>query len=103
MPDLKLIARIALFCLVFAAGCTVPPKEQEPIKIKNPERKGDTEVSCNIEDHRHLVGKDYQEVKSELPQHRWKRPGYMYSQEYISDRLNIVTDENGIIIAVKCG
>ncbi len=89
MSDLKLVA---LLSIVFISGCSVSQQQ-----------KNDSEIACQAGDYSHLVGKVYDEVKSELPEHRWKRPDYMYTDDYISDRLNVETDESGIIVAVKCG
>ncbi len=89
MSDLKLVA---LLSIVFISGCSVSQQQEN-----------NSEIVCQASDYSHLVGKVYEDVKSELPQHRWKRPDYMYTDDYIPDRLNVETDESGIIVAVKCG
>jgi len=85
--------RILVCIIVFASSCATTQEQEEDL-IK---------ASCPANNYQHFVGKVYKNIKLKLPIHRWKRSGYLYSQEYISDRLNIVTDEKGIIIAIRCG
>ncbi len=89
MSDLKLAALISI---VFISSCSMTQQQENS-----------SEIACQASDYSYLVGKVYEDVKSEIPQHRWKRPDYMYTDDYISDRLNVETDKSGIIVAVKCG
>ena len=92
MGELKLSIKMALLCVVFISACSVAQQQE-----------GEAKIACQASDYSYLVGKFYEDVKSKLPQHRWKRPDFMYTDDYISDRLNVETDESGIIVAVKCG
>ncbi len=77
------------------------PNEND-VKIKNQSDEAVEADSCGAGALKHLVGQSYNTVK-DLPKHRWMRPGYKYTQQYKPSRLNIVTDENGIIKSVRCG
>ena len=103
MLNKKMLVQTLLFCSVIIVGCVAPQEQEQTMKIKNAKKQGESEASCPADTHQHFIGELYQNVRSQLPEHRWKRPDYMYTQGYISDRLNVVTDAKGIIVAIKCG
>ncbi len=97
--------KIAFFCIIFFIGCSTAQNQQDLTLDDHTNTKDDesSSASCYADQYVHFIGMVYEDVKSELPKHRWKQPGFMYTGEYISDRLNVETDESGAIIALKCG
>ena len=97
---LKVVAFI-LSC-VFIGSCQIAAAPQEGNTSVG---KSDNVIhtECSSEKYADLIGRDYDQVSDQIAHHRHIRPGYKYTQEYISERLNIVTNEKGQITAVKCG
>jgi hypothetical protein len=90
-----------LLC-VFIGSCQIAAAPQEGSKsVDKPDNVIHTE--CSSEKYADLIGADYDLVSDQIAHHRHIRPGYKYTQQYISERLNIVTNEKGQITAVKCG
>lgn len=81
-----------------------PPQDETadsaaPVEPAFPE--GD---ACNAATYQSLVGTNVAAIS--LPAdllHRIYKDGDPVTMDYSAERLNIVTDENGVVIEVKCG
>lgn len=65
----------------------------------------DTQIDCAADEYSRLIGQSIEEIHTDsLP-----RPRRIYSErdmvtlDYRPERLNIVTDVDGIVVNVKCG
>ncbi len=96
-----------VFINAFLCGCTHADRSEENMEIKNTKTEvnklTDTKPICGSAKYQYMIGQNYQGIKSELPKHRWKRPEYKYTQNYVAKRLNIITNNDENVISIKCG
>ncbi|WP_397544685.1 I78 family peptidase inhibitor [Roseovarius salis] len=90
--------RFALAATVFLAACM--SEEEAPAPDPTPERD-----ACGASELQHLVGQPAAEhaFGTGSQQVRVIPPGLSVTMDYVPDRLNVETDENGIIKRIYCG
>jgi hypothetical protein len=106
------LAAIALAACGEKASEAPPPSDTPAVTDADgaaaPDAAGDTadtaEDLCHAADYQSLVGQNIAAVT--LPadlNHRVIKPGDVVTEEFNAERLNIHTDETGVITEVKCG
>ncbi len=89
---------IACCLLITIAGCGLTQSgEQAPADM--------AEDTCNANRFTDLVGKTASDLDlTTLPElHRILGPNDMATMDYRAERLNILTDEAGVIVDLECG
>lgn len=100
--------RVIAICLaaLFMTACQTMPDHIDSAEPDYPviDRTGEGR-ECAAEQYQVLVGQRVSEVHTDsLPSpRRIYAHGDPVTMDYRPDRLNIVTDEQGVIIAVRCG
>lgn len=86
-----------------AEPAVVEPSTEEPA-AETPAIEEPAADACGAADHQSLIGSNVAAITLpvDLP-HRIYKQGDPVTMDYRPDRLNIMTDENGVIIEVKCG
>ncbi len=88
-------------------GCAHTDTSEENMEIKNAETEviklSGIKPMCGSGEYKYMVGQNYLNIKPKLPKHRWKRPEYKYKQNYVAKRLNVITNNDGNVISIKCG
>jgi hypothetical protein len=82
-------------------GSDAPVDTQDGPPVTTPDP---VPADCDVASYQSLVGSNVAAVT--LPAdlaHRIYKQGDPVTMDYRPDRLNIVTDENGVVIEVKCG
>lgn len=81
------------------------PEPEEKPAIMIPNYDAEQYQSCHANDYTYLIGKHYGEIdRSTLPVRNRIFPFEASATlEFFGDRLNIDTDENGIITSLHCG
>ena len=89
----KPVSSVAIFALLLTACETAADAKSMP----GPD-------ACGASGYQSFVGTNIAAITlpAEL-NHRIIGPGDAYTQDYSPSRLNIFTDENGVIIEVRCG
>lgn len=85
----------------FAVITPEPPKRVGP-----PDDYSHSEYEpCKAADYVHLIGQNKDTFSSDdiTQPHRIYGPNDMVTMDYINERLNIVTDEQGVVKRLKCG
>ncbi len=100
--------RIIAICLaaLFMTACQTMPDQTDSTGPDYPvvDRTGEGR-ECAAEQYQVLIGQRVSEIHTEsLPSpRRVYAHGDAVTMDYRPDRLNIVTDESGIVISVRCG
>jgi len=104
--------RIVLLCAGALAmtGCATMSEEEDmpPPPVEQPEiidRTGEEAGLCAAEDFQHLIGQRASEIHTGSLPHPYRiyGPNDAVTMDYRLDRMNIVTDADGLVIRVRCG